>query len=414
MQTKTIGLAIALVSSAVLLGESCTHCPAVTTKDTLHVQTHVAVVMVSQWEDQAEDLAPEFSLTAKQALDQVLPETATYSSALGRSLSGKIGISLDLPGASPQPTGAAPDAGAGVAASSLVHPLGVDPMMKYAAATALFQEVQLLSRYVANAAMRRNFVPYLVRFQVATLPLGRDNDVDVLVSLQLPKEFYVVPILLSDDLERTYVENAFQQINALSVGLGVVGKAVGFDAEMAAKFSAARNAMGEALNSLFLVTISDPHTLVVRRGAQNSGSRRTLQPRSHFLSALVLVPKENATNYEDLAPMDDKVTNARLDYVKAESAEEVAAKAAVLEKVTRARQRRYDEMGLQKVTVKPRVEYFNSTGAQVDTRDEPPLEFAVPPYHDQAFRNCIGVARGSKVVDGERMADCEIREWATL
>jgi len=34
-------------------------------------------------------------------------------------------------------------------------------MLRYAAATALYQEVKLLNRYVQDAAIRKDYVPYV-------------------------------------------------------------------------------------------------------------------------------------------------------------------------------------------------------------------------------------------------------------
>src|SRR5262249_47299447 len=54
----------------------------------------------------------------------------------------------------------------------------VDPMTRYWAATALFQEVQLLNRYVRDAWVRRGSRPYVVRVQATLMPAARNEPYD--------------------------------------------------------------------------------------------------------------------------------------------------------------------------------------------------------------------------------------------
>ena len=58
-----------------------------------------------------------------------------------------------------------------------------DPMLAYTAATALFQEVQLLNRYVQNAAQKHGYHPYLVRLQIGVMPFARNQPYDVFTTL---------------------------------------------------------------------------------------------------------------------------------------------------------------------------------------------------------------------------------------
>ena len=55
-----------------------------------------------------------------------------------------------------------------------------DPVLQYQTAAALFQEVALLNHYVDSAALRHNFLPYLVRLQIAVTPTVAREPYDVL------------------------------------------------------------------------------------------------------------------------------------------------------------------------------------------------------------------------------------------
>ncbi len=60
--------------------------------------------------------------------------------------------------------------------------LGQDPMMKYWAATALYQEVQMLNRYIEDAAIGDGYDPYVVRLQVTLMPSARREPYDAYVT----------------------------------------------------------------------------------------------------------------------------------------------------------------------------------------------------------------------------------------
>lgn len=58
-------------------------------------------------------------------------------------------------------------------------------MLEYAAATAFFQEVKLLNRYVADAALRRGCRAYVVRLQMSVVPFARNFPLDVYSNISL-------------------------------------------------------------------------------------------------------------------------------------------------------------------------------------------------------------------------------------
>ena len=60
---------------------------------------------------------------------------------------------------------------------------GIDPFLKYTAATALYQEVKILNRYIQSAARRHHMVPYLVRLQMTNTPFARHQPYDTYVTV---------------------------------------------------------------------------------------------------------------------------------------------------------------------------------------------------------------------------------------
>jgi hypothetical protein len=165
--------------------------------------THVAVLSVAPWDDYVSSLQPAFSITPDDALQQAAATTKDLEDKFVSSL----GVALKLAPptssfSSSQTTGSAesttrtraagdvskvadatgpttPAASSlGPAASVLTTPTVIEPMLRYSLATALFQEVNLLNRYVKDAAKRKRFDPYVVRMQITLLPRAHREPYD--------------------------------------------------------------------------------------------------------------------------------------------------------------------------------------------------------------------------------------------
>lgn len=177
----------------------------------------MAVISVSRWDKAVADLQPQFALTAEGALQKAVPNTLALQQQLLTALAAQLKIALPEVGttststhatsmpATTQPsatqptvssstsstTNATPGDISGIADAS--SPAGdrtasslpavgsvfntvpaIDPMMQYWAATALYQEVQLINRYMKDAALDSDYVPYVVRLQVSIVPRHRD------------------------------------------------------------------------------------------------------------------------------------------------------------------------------------------------------------------------------------------------
>jgi len=150
---------------------------------------HIAVLSVAPWEKYRDSLQPTFKLAADDALALAIPSTLALEEKFLHALAAKFRIALPTTtststftakqtddakpstsaerttttssgDASKLTTGAAPEGArtaAGLPAGSpspLAASTGTDVMLRYLAATAIYQEVQALNFYVKEAAVR--------------------------------------------------------------------------------------------------------------------------------------------------------------------------------------------------------------------------------------------------------------------
>jgi hypothetical protein len=187
--------------------------------------THVAVLSATPWDEYRDKLAPTFGFDAKAALNAVVPDTAQVEQTMLDAFRAKARIAL-APSAVLDPGfGAAPGSsddnpnrtaagsslptfslgdtlpGAPTAAPQAIDraKLASEPFLQYLAATALFQEVRLLERYVTDAIQRDGYRAYIVRLQVTNMPYRRDVAFDTYANIaffmdaiELPGTFKVL------------------------------------------------------------------------------------------------------------------------------------------------------------------------------------------------------------------------------
>lgn len=172
---------------------------------------------ISRWEDFRTSLQPQFTLTADQALEQVLGTSLrTQQSEVTLN---RLGLAAGLPGTSTTQTtdsttslaadgttaltgndsttttkqpGSPPSLDGVRATPDAVAPgsfdgqsLTSDAMMRYWAAAALYQEVQLLNRIVSDATTLKGYEAYIVRLQVSTMPYSRKLALDTYLDLEV-------------------------------------------------------------------------------------------------------------------------------------------------------------------------------------------------------------------------------------
>ena len=355
---------------------------------------HVSVLSVEHWDKYKKDLQPKFPMTASKALTDVIPNTSnqeekfldaiqmrakiatptlsesstdTFNSSSAttypRPITGENPLASstekessqgsqstverkpgDISGLTPE------DSIVGDRRASQLFPqgdksvlnkeLGMDPMMRYWAATALFQEVQLLNKYIEHAAIGEGYEPYVVRLQVNVIPSARYEPYDAYTTISLFSEpgiapagtleksqtslraftdilespadqsdisttitpiIKVVPLLVTDNIESMMHSRSVNRLRQLSLNLltmvqGITGQ-LGFQ-----RFSEdLQSLLGKDLNSLLTVGRVSDNTLRVRLGAMHQGGiDYAMVPRAHNISFLLLVPKGDGTNSRNI------------------------------------------------------------------------------------------------------------------
>ena len=283
---------------------------------------HVSVTFVAPWDDYTDDLQPHFSMDADSALKEVLPSTQSLDQKMLDVLQGRLAVATQkLPGPAPTAAGppAAPTPGtapAGTAAGLTSTPVagftpGTDPMLQHWAALALFQEVKLLNRYVQNAALRYNNVPYIVRLQVTLMPAARNEPYDAYETVsffagkyeggveprlaqssgQSEGVPYIIPLLVTDNLEATAHSNTVDVMRQFALALSFLNPEVSATGEVQRLTDEIASVTGKDLNSVLTVARVSDNTLRVRLGALNQAAAQyAMVPRTHNVTLVLLVP----------------------------------------------------------------------------------------------------------------------------
>ena len=218
---------------------------------------NLSVNNVTPWANISAQMQPNFSLSGTDALSKVLPATELVQQQTLSAFYLGLGFGYKLSGSA-----TASDAPTPAAATPVVLPsapstgtaaVSVQPTMQYEAANNLFEKVQMLNRDITDAAIQKHYTPYLVRFKLAVRPFMQDNlayDVDTRVSFiqefcdeeddpdnnclnikevenrkqlkELTQTLKVIPLLVTDDLERQLNANAKLDSTQLNAALGAV------------------------------------------------------------------------------------------------------------------------------------------------------------------------------------------------
>lgn len=303
---------------------------------------NVSVTLVAPWEEYVGTLTPNFTLSATDAVNKVIPRTGILEEKILDALgvSARVGfpqtsesftkainaktIKTDSeqtketttttedtsvkkePGKLPDAPSKAQGADKGVkdlpgAPADSGKGLHNDPMLEYTAATALYQEVQLLNRYVTDAALRHGMDAYIVRLQIGIVPFRRNLGYDFYTKIGFfpktatheHKEAYVLPLLVTDNLEGALASRAQDTIRQLSLAVsfmkaGIVGT-VGGDRLK----EVLESEMFTEVNSLFTIGRVTNNTLAARFGALRQGkSSYSVLPRTHNVTVVVMVPND--------------------------------------------------------------------------------------------------------------------------
>jgi hypothetical protein len=279
---------------------------------------HLAVLSVGPWDEFVDALQPEFDLTPEGALERVLAPTRISAEHAEDALRLRLAAGAAPPESAP----AGPVADAALPQVTL-H---ADAMTQYWAATALYEEVQLLSRYLRHAAIRPGCTAYVVRMQITLIPRRRDIPDDAYATISffpagegstaewsnrgeaepasneekeppageakgegtVEKVPEVLPLLVTDNLEAGVASTSSSSARELGLAAGGKGGSVGLDVAS----GESERAAGLDLNSLLTVARVSDNTLRVRLGALQQGTAKyAMVPRTHDITVLVMMPE---------------------------------------------------------------------------------------------------------------------------
>lgn len=328
----------------------------------------VSVTSVAPWDQVADAMQPNFALTGDQALQQVLPTTERIQeqvlSAFGLSLglglpqsfsqssATKTGSSSETtttttagttasgtttagntnsatsttqPGTVPwTPTGI-PGGAPALTAPSASGDIGLDPILRYQAALALYQAVQLMNREVQYAALRDHYVAYLVRVKFAVMPYRRNIPYDLHARMSffpglaprvkggpcaavttLPQ---IVPLLVTDDIERALKSRAVETARQIGLALSFMIHGVGGNLGANNLNQSLAAISGQDINSRLTVARLSDNTLYARVGAAYQSTAGVgLVGQTYDVSLLLLVPPEYFAVH-DCIPQVDVLTH---------------------------------------------------------------------------------------------------------
>jgi hypothetical protein len=341
----------------------------------------VSVTNVAPWEQVAATMQPNFALSGDQALLQVmpgtermqeqvlsafgatlgigLPQSARQSSATtsaqtsttttipangqaatsGSSTNGSSVTSTNTlqPGVTPTPPSGMPAGGQLPTGQSVAGDVGLDPVLKYQAALALFESVQMMNREIQNAAMLRCYVPFLVRMRIAVMPyrpnlayslntriafFPNENPTKGIGTLALRKASdgerpdpctdarylpYIVPILASDDIERALKSRATEVAQQIGLALSAMVQGLGGSLSTNNLNQALSSISAQDYNSRLSVARQSDNILFVRIGAtQQATAGLALAAQNYDVALLLLAPRSYFRPTPDLGDNIDR------------------------------------------------------------------------------------------------------------
>jgi hypothetical protein len=240
----------------------------------------------------------------------------------------------------------------------------LDPILKYQAALALYQEVQLLNNEIQRIAARNCYAPFMVHIKVAILPYKQQLPYDLHARIaffgkvapgagaqsgfggqmnsastsaesaplgsslfgsspgytentqtcdddrgrQLMPE--VVPILVTDDVERAVKSKTLETARELALALNLLAPAASAGAALHDLQQSLSSNLGQQINSRLTVTRQANNTLYARIGAaEDPTSGLNLIGQTYDISALLLVPK---LYFERMGPYQSQVAELQV------------------------------------------------------------------------------------------------------
>lgn len=288
---------------------------------------HLAVAPPIPFNAVSTQILPTFSLTGDDAVKAAIPNTGYIEDRFFEMFSAAIGLGPPKSGVTgtksdgTAPAAKAPDAKLADSGKSVLttgddkRVLKEDPMLQYAAGTALYQEVKLLERYVAYAAMRDRYKAFVVRMNIGIQPFARAQPYDMFSSIgffardlteaertcvpaamkaqENRRQPYILPLLVTDNLEGISTAKSAEVITQLALAISVLAQGFAGEASFGYTRDRLKSVLGTELNSLMTVGRSADNVVQVRLGAASQPtSRYAMVPSNHTVTVLMLVPSE--------------------------------------------------------------------------------------------------------------------------
>ena len=284
---------------------------------------HLAVAPPIPFSAVSKTLSPTFALTGDQAFAAAIPTTGYMEDRFFELFSAAVGLAPatstvtgvagngSAPTATPPTTHLADSTKSVLATGDTGRPLKQDPMLQYSAATALYQEVRLLEQYVSYAAQRYDYKAFVVRMNIGVQPFARAEPYDVYSSIgffpslpstqtcaaatgvSAPRFPYVLPLLVTDNLEGTATAKSAESIAQLALAISVLAQGFAGNASFGYTRDRLKSVLGTDLNSLLTVSRTADNVIQARLGAASQPtSRFAIVPRNHTITVLMLVPSE--------------------------------------------------------------------------------------------------------------------------
>lgn len=320
----------------------------------------ISVNTVAPWSQVADAVQPNFALKADEALAQVVPTTARIQEQVLSAFGATLGLGLPqssrqstatstegtstqattagttttstsstdststttrAPGVAPQAPTGTPAGGQLPTGTGVSGNIDIDPMLKYQAALALYQQVQLMNRQVQNATQMKCYAPFLVQMKLSLLPYRRNLPYDLhgrvsffpgKLSATAPLKAmskadaakdpcresdlpFIVPLLVTDDIERAIKSRAAETAQQIGFALSAMLQGVGANVGINNLRQTLNTVAGQDFNSRYTVARLADNTLYVRIGAANQASTAgsALVGQTYDVSVLLLIP----TNY---------------------------------------------------------------------------------------------------------------------
>ncbi len=251
--------------------------------------------------DYVRSLGPDFELSAADALEIAVPVSQSSLFKAVDALRGSVAINRTIGTAPTTPTATIPTADADGTLPTLTlggfpadRQIGIDPVLRYQAATRLLSEMKMLNRALRNAPFdTATEQAHLVQFNVTVMPHHDAAPYDAYVDLTVADSqgtVRLIPALLNDSTELTQQQWAKNSVRAFNVAtttaFGAIAAALGLNYSN----NQLEEVAGYSLNGITNVGRVSDGALRIRLAAQNQGRKgeRFLTARTHNIFVVVI------------------------------------------------------------------------------------------------------------------------------